>query len=442
MSEGSGNGMTWDDAIFIPDGRCDIGDASKGEGFAVIGNSDGNKENKEERIEEVEEGMDEEADEADADEADQADEKKEKKKKHCNNEDDDDGDEEEDSDAEYYDDEDQDGSDCDMNFGDFSSQDENDDDLFEEDDVYCESGDQRSKEKEAALKYTMSFKGFCKDHMIEDAIARRVNSQEMKDEVVLDRYDGKPLIKGSFLEKAVSFVHHVHERKAEANIVPVALDDMVIMTERFFKKRRRLAMEERPVDITIGWHYTTSESLTQIKKYGLLIPRKLREINIKYRRTGSVFGEGVYVANNPKSFRNYGNVCLMCAIIRGRERRVFRHAYRSTTPKGVTYGTEKQTAFDEEGKSLDTIIGNKYLRNGQPLEVSKSQMQTDEIVLQTSEQIIPLYHIVKPQDLTPSKLSDLEMEIQFLFNVHFPDPTDDTCDLLEPDNDPVELPFS
>ena len=37
---------------------------------------------------------------------------------------------------------------------------------------------------------------------------------------------------------------------------------------------------------------------------------------------GAVFGDGVYCANNPDTFANYGDTCLLCAVMRGKERRI------------------------------------------------------------------------------------------------------------------------
>ena len=31
---------------------------------------------------------------------------------------------------------------------------------------------------------------------------------------------------------------------------------------------------------------------------------------------GAVYGDGVYVASNARSFRNYGNMLVVCAVLR------------------------------------------------------------------------------------------------------------------------------
>lgn len=89
--------------------------------------------------------------------------------------------------------------------------------------------------------------------------------------------------------------------------------------------------------------------------------------------SGAVFGQGVYVSTHPTYFKNYGDVCLMCCVLRGQEKRV----------------TDLNTAQTARAKGFHTVIGNKVSR-------AKAPHKADEIVLGGSDQVVPVFIVMKP----------------------------------------------
>ena len=79
--------------------------------------------------------------------------------------------------------------------------------------------------------------------------------------------------------------------------------------------------------------------------------------------------------NNPVAFSNYGDVCLLCVILRGRE-----------------------TRWDSPRRdpSIDTIVGNKVLRGQMAAANMGRHHVNDELVLRESSQCVPVFVIRAP----------------------------------------------
>jgi len=103
---------------------------------------------------------------------------------------------------------------------------------------------------------------------------------------------------------------------------PVAKDDMVAMATKMIQLQRQFRAEGKPAEVTIAWHYTSRASLEGIRENGLMTMTELQERGINVTMHGAVYGPGVYTANNPHHFRGYGDTCLLLAVLRGRETRV------------------------------------------------------------------------------------------------------------------------
>ena len=111
----------------------------------------------------------------------------------------------------------------------------------------------------------------------------------------------------------------------DAAISPVAVDDMVYMTEKLLMAQDEFRTsivnnnnQHMRTDVDIGYHYTRTENLERIRTDGLLSRKEREANNIQSNYNGSSFGDGVYVASNPWAYHNaYGDVGLMVARLRG-----------------------------------------------------------------------------------------------------------------------------
>lgn len=159
----------------------------------------------------------------------------------------------------------------------------------------------------------------------------------------------------------------------------LATDDLVEMTKRFYEFRDELKTKGLSSEITISWHWTKPCSLKTIQTHGLLTKEDRHKDDIKnVSYTGAYFGDGIYVGNNPKTFSNYGSICLGCLTL---------------------FGNIKNESNQSD---YHTVIGNK----------SKSNASIDhprnEYVLKRSRQILPIFQITKPNH--SSNLTDFEHE--------------------------------
>lgn len=187
----------------------------------------------------------------------------------------------------------------------------------------------------------------------------------------------------TYLGTAVSIVKHVVMAVGNGKLVegvsPVARDDMVYMAEKFLRIRESYLQEGRPANTTLAWHWTSEANMNTIQQHGLLNRAEQTGHSVRPSRLrGTVFGPGIYVANNPKEFKQYGNVCLACLVLRGVERTVQYKAKR----RKIHISAEK-TEIDD----YDTTRGNKKATPelGHP---------HNEIVLRRSDQIVPLIRVM------------------------------------------------
>jgi len=152
------------------------------------------------------------------------------------------------------------------------------------------------------------------------------------------------------------------------NLTTVAIDDMVALAEAFIDCQDRFRTERRPVQVTVGYHYTKPQSMNNIRTDGLMSgpERRSRKVT-NFQASGSVYGEGIYTANNPDAFQGYGTVGLLLAVLKGNQKHVS--------------GAEAITP------TINTVIGNKSMGT----RGSNAPRFADEIVIRTSAQCIPLF---------------------------------------------------
>ena len=183
--------------------------------------------------------------------------------------------------------------------------------------------------------------------------------------------------------KALSLVETITDQFAAAkkkhswftDLELVARDIMVTWASAFAKTQQEFADSGASTKAHVLFHWTSGAGLRSISENGLLTRRDMNQTkHVKpVSKHGSVFGDGVYLANHPRDFMGpYGDVCLVCVCVLGKHERVFRSANRSTL-------------LSLQQKGVHTIIGNK----GQNLGSGRH----DEVVLRRSSQCIPIFAI-------------------------------------------------
>lgn len=191
--------------------------------------------------------------------------------------------------------------------------------------------------------------------------------------------------------EAVMLVANRHDLKfcldesAAGEIIEALMD-----TQSEFKAK------SAPTHVTVGYHYTDSSNLSNIEVQSLLT-----------FRTGRIgyYGRGLYTANNPGAFSNYGPTGLMCAVLKGVTKRI------------ATGGMDLST-------TMDTGIGNKH---GLIDFTNMAPLYRDEYVLRSSQQCVPLICYYAGQDVLCdaffARLQQCQADLQRLFDHFFNEAT-------------------
>jgi hypothetical protein len=130
---------------------------------------------------------------------------------------------------------------------------------------------------------------------------------------------------------------------AQYNVNSVSQDDMVFLARQILDLQDEFKAKNLPSYIDIGYHYTNQNSMPHIRTNGLLTKADRESQKVTSTFHGSVFGDGIYTAQNPIAFSNYGNVGLLVARLQGKAVRVA----RSLSPGQST--------------DVNTIIGDKMI---------------------------------------------------------------------------------
>ena len=167
-------------------------------------------------------------------------------------------------------------------------------------------------------------------------------------------------------------------------LATIAIDDMVYLTEQFLNTQLHFQQTGRPTTVTIGYHYTNADALNGIRQGGLMSKPERLTNKMGKQKGGAYFGEGIYTGRNPEAFSQYGDTCILVAILEGRS-------------KYVQHG--------EFSEGFDTVIGNKVtpkdLHYSSPLVDPEYKPFHDEVVLKESGQCLPLLTFSR-QDFSPS----------------------------------------
>lgn len=203
-------------------------------------------------------------------------------------------------------------------------------------------------------------------------------------------------VASSTFHQAVSFADTIFSEFADAKTqIPqfteldlVARDTVVTWAAEFSRVSARLAQAGRDTRARVFFHWTSARTLSSIAEHGLLTKSGREKASVKTVCHGSVFGDGLYLANHPQDFRGrYGEVCLVCVCVLGKHERVWGHnsasAIRSirTGQSSTSLGT---TPLSDTEVVVDTIIGNKGTPNS---------AVPDEVVLHSPGQCIPIFSV-------------------------------------------------
>jgi len=158
-------------------------------------------------------------------------------------------------------------------------------------------------------------------------------------------------------------------------IAAVTREDMFHFAKAMLELQQEFLKQRINGYIDVGYHYTASTHMANIRQHGLLTKKDRDSQRVNSTLHGSVFGDGIYTANNPDNFSSYGNTGVLVARLTGKMVRVA----RSLLPN---------TKVD-----ANTIVGDKMMTSlSTPLDKDGWPLKDDfhEIVLRSSAQCLPM----------------------------------------------------
>lgn len=151
----------------------------------------------------------------------------------------------------------------------------------------------------------------------------------------------------------------------------LASDDVVGLAERLLQCQSAFQQDKKPHAVTLGYHYTDDSNIPSIRETSLLSRPERQLHNTGPTEGGSRFGDGIYFANNPVAFNNYGDTGMLVAMIKGR------------------------TSSHCDSVNTDSVIGNRM--NNRSFEYSEEEIEFwDETVVKATSQCLPLLVFRKP----------------------------------------------
>ena len=193
-------------------------------------------------------------------------------------------------------------------------------------------------------------------------------------------------------QKSISFVEKIfsefeNTKKLQiycGNVRLVTKDIMVNWTTKFIKTINQFKEKGVRTQPYVLYHWTSSASLQSISDHGIMSKAERKDQQISNGSFhGAWFGDGVYMGAHSMDFSNYGNICIMSIGIIG-------NYYRLV---GGPFNNQK--IKDIRSHNVNTIIGR------------KKNTSYDEIILETSNQCIPIFTI-SAKDLNEKNKKFLE----------------------------------
>jgi deltex-like protein len=227
------------------------------------------------------------------------------------------------------------------------------------------------------------------------ALAQKLQKEEkerLKQEIqkeqkaMADNKSGKAVLAVQSIIKLVQDLKEKFPMYAD-DINEVSVDDMVYLAERLLGQQQDFVSNNIPAYVDLGYHYTSIENTEKIRENGLLTKSERAQACVQVLKNhGSVFGDGVYTANNPIAWSGYGAVGLIVARLQGANVRV---------PFAL-----KVHNFQVDG-NINTIVGDKItdaMKENKDFDDDgwPTNDYNHEVVLRSSTQVLPLVKYNKP----------------------------------------------
>lgn len=151
----------------------------------------------------------------------------------------------------------------------------------------------------------------------------------------------------------------------------LASDDLVALAERLLWCCHTFRQADKPATITLGYHYTDESNIQSIREQNLLSLSERRLNHVGPLFGGTLFGDGIYFANNPVAFNHFGDTGMLVAIVKG------------------------DVSWYSDSADTDTVIGNR-MRN--PYAQEQQLEFWDETVVKATNQCLPLLVFSKPEN--------------------------------------------
>ena len=194
--------------------------------------------------------------------------------------------------------------------------------------------------------------------------------------------DGKAVLAVQEVFALVDSTRKLAKKKKEFHLVgyiaAVTREDMFHFAKAMLELQQDFLQKNINGYIDVGYHYTSNQYLKNIRHHGLLTRKDRDSQKVQSASHGSVFGDGIYTANNPTNFSNYGNTGLLVARLTGEMVRVARSLHPSMAVDATT----------------NTIIGDKMINATGRQSLDKDNWPLSdahhEIVLRSSAQCLPV----------------------------------------------------
>ena len=194
--------------------------------------------------------------------------------------------------------------------------------------------------------------------------------------------DGKAVLAVQEVFALVDSTRKLAKKKNESHLVnyiaAVTREDMFHFAKAMLELQQDFLQKNVNGYIDVGYHYTSNQYLKNIRHHGLLTRKDRDSQKVQSASHGSVFGDGIYTANNPNNFSNYGNTGLLVARLTGEMVRVARSLLPSMAVDATT----------------NTIIGDKMINATGSQSLGKDNWPLSdayhEIVLRSSAQCLPV----------------------------------------------------
>ncbi|KAL9182764.1 hypothetical protein ACHAXT_004043 [Thalassiosira profunda] len=164
----------------------------------------------------------------------------------------------------------------------------------------------------------------------------------------------------------------------------VTIDDMVFFAKNLLDLQGEYISKNIPAHIDVGYHYTGSENMANIRTHGLLTRADRQTNKVQATNKGSMFGDGIYTANNGTCFSAYGNTGLLVGRLKGKMMRA-----KSSFYVAQNQAVDANTIVGDKLTGLVSLPGRKGKgkadSDGWPIDDSYH-----EVVLRTKDQALPM----------------------------------------------------